>query len=96
MTLQGPFSSRTQVQRHQVANDFPQTARIGLLHLVRDLVDRTYIGGWAAVIRELQRVARVTPVEYGSKCTEDFYLETVEELITNLFSWENSFRSLMR
>ncbi|MCA1575812.1 MAG: hypothetical protein LC794_00450 [Acidobacteria bacterium] len=87
MALPGPFSSRTQAKRHQIADDFPETARIGLLHLVRDLIDKGYIGGWPAVIRELQRIARATPVEYGSNRTEEFYVETVEELITAL-PWE--------
>jgi hypothetical protein len=90
MTNQVPFSFKTSARTYQVADDFPQTARIGLLHLVRNLVDKRYVGGWPAVIRELQRIARATPVEYGSNRTEDFYIETFEELLTAL-PWEKVF-----
>lgn len=90
MALQGPFSSRTQVQRHQIADDFPQTARMGLLHLVRNLVNRGYIGRWPVVLLEFQRIARTTPVQYSDNYTDEFYIQTAAELITNL-SWEKAY-----
>ena len=81
-----PFSARNSGKTNRIADDFPQTARIGLLHLIRDLVAREYVGGWRDVIRELQRIARTTPVEYPNR-TDDFYVEVSETLITNL-SWD--------
>lgn len=56
-----PFSARNRGAHAQIDNDCPETARIGLLHLLRGLVDQEYVGGWGAVVGELQRIARVTP-----------------------------------
>jgi len=84
MALQVPFSSKNAAKTYQIADDFPETARVGLLHLVRNLVDRRYVEDWPTVIRELQRIARATPLEYGRNRTEDFYIETFEEMITAL------------
>jgi hypothetical protein len=88
--FQIPFSVRTLAKSIQIADDFPQSGRIGLLHLIRELIAREYIEGWRGVIRELQRIGRITPVEYSNKLAPDFYIEVSETLITNL-SWEKVF-----
>jgi hypothetical protein len=87
--FQIPFSVRTLAKSNQIADDFPQTGRIGLLHLIRELIAREYIEGWRGVIQELQRIGRITPVEYPNR-TPEFYVETSETLITSL-SWEKVF-----
>ena len=87
--FQIPFSARSQAKPEPIGDDFPQTGRIGLLHLIRELIAREYIEGWRAVIRELQRIARYTPIEYSNR-TPEFYIETCETLITGL-SWEKVF-----
>ena len=56
-----PFSARNRGAHAQVANDCPETARIGLLHLLHRLVDRNFVEGWEEVVRELQRITRVKP-----------------------------------
>lgn len=53
-----PFSARNRGARTQIEHDFPDSARIGLLHLLRDLVELEYVGGWDSVTRELERIAR--------------------------------------
>jgi len=63
---QAPFSARNRGQHRQIDADFPDTARSGLLHLLFDLVDRSYVADWVAIARELQRIARLTPVGYNS------------------------------
>jgi hypothetical protein len=87
--FQLPFSARTPGKINRIADDFPQTGRIGLLHLVRELVARKYVEGWEDVIRELQRIARTTPVEYPNE-PDDVYIELTEKLIAGL-SWEKVF-----
>lgn len=61
-----PFSIRSQGPHEHIENDFPVSARIGLLHLLDELVEMQYVSGWIAVSRELQKIARVSPVDYGS------------------------------
>ena len=61
-----PFSARHRGQHHQIDGDCPATARNGLLHLLFDLVQKEYVGGWGAIARELQRIGRLSPVEYNS------------------------------
>lgn len=68
---QVPFSARNRGQHRQIDNDFPSSARTGLMHLMLDLVEREYVTGWHAVARELQRIARLPPVEYNSSSVSD-------------------------
>lgn len=56
-----PFSSRNRGAETQIDNDFPRTARTGLLHLLTDLVRRGYVRDWTAVAAELQRINRNEP-----------------------------------
>src|SRR5579884_3602811 len=59
--LTSPFSSRNRGAHSQIDNDFPESARIGLLHIIHSLVERQYMSGWEGIARELQRIARVPP-----------------------------------
>lgn len=65
MLLPPPFSARIRGTHRQIDSDFPTTARVGLLHLLFDLVEKRYIDGWAAVARELHRLGRLMPVDYN-------------------------------
>ena len=56
-----PFSARNQRARSQIDNDCPETARIGLLHILHRMVEKDYASGWREVIAELQRIGRVMP-----------------------------------
>jgi hypothetical protein len=56
-----PFSARYRGPQAQINNDCPETARIGLLHLLRQLVDKDYVEDWKAIATELQRIARFKP-----------------------------------
>lgn len=51
-------------QHHQITDDFPPSARTGLLHLLFDLVERRYIPSWSVVARELHRIGRLPLIEY--------------------------------
>ena len=61
-----PFSSRNRAGRSQIDNDCPASARTGLLHLLVDAVEKRYVANWCAIARELQRIARLSPVPYSS------------------------------
>jgi hypothetical protein len=90
-TAQAPFSARNRGTHRKVDNDFPPSARIGLLHLLFVLSDRDYIGGWATVARELQRIGRVPPVEYDASSVKDNQKikNDVEQLVLNL-AWDKA------
>jgi hypothetical protein len=53
-----PFSARNRGAFAQIDNECPQTTRNGLLHLVRALVEKEYVGNWDAVLAELRRIGR--------------------------------------
>lgn len=59
-----PFSARNRGPHRQIDSDFPPSARIGLMHLLSNLVEQRYIAGWPAAAKELQRIARLSPATY--------------------------------
>jgi len=56
-----PFSQRFAGGEPWISNDFPESARVALLHLLHDLVDREYVDGWASIDKEVRRIARHDP-----------------------------------
>ncbi|MDF3036214.1 MAG: hypothetical protein K0S28_1488, partial [Paucimonas sp.] len=87
--LAPPFSARHRGPHRQIDNAFPTTARNGLLHVLLDLVEKDYVANWSAIARELQRIARLSPVEYNnskSNSTAQAKADT-EEILAQL-SWE--------
>lgn len=75
-----PFSARYQAHA-QVDNDFPETARIGLLHLIYRSVQKNYVDGWTSVSGELKRVARLRP---------DADIES-DQILLNQLTWDKVF-----
>jgi hypothetical protein len=73
-----PFSARNRGAQPQIDNDFPESARIGLIHLIDRLVSKRYVEDWQAINGELKRIARVLP---GMKMNAD-------ELLLLQLSWE--------
>ncbi len=69
MTVKPPFSRRI-VSSQWVQDDFPDSARIALLHLLHDLVDRRYVHGWIEIDREMRRINREDPQIYDSQKVE--------------------------
>jgi len=84
--LQIPFSARTRARSTFIEEEFPQTGRMGLLHLIRELVDKGYVRGWEEVIQELERIGRTEAGFYVNK-TAGVYFQVAQELITDL-SWD--------
>ena len=68
-----PFSARIRLEKNRVEEDFPQSARTGLLHLLGDLVERDYVYGWITVAKEIGRIARATPQYYLPHSSADLF-----------------------
>lgn len=66
-----PFSARNRGQNQHIDDSFPESARVALLHLLYDLEERSFVGGWPAIARELQRVGRHPPVSYDPSSVPD-------------------------
>lgn len=77
-----PFSARARGTHRQIDNDFPESGRVGLLHLLHELVRKRYVEDWGEVVRELARIARIPPSELGRRGEQE-----AEEILHGL-SWE--------
>ena len=84
-----PFSARNRRDTAQIDGNFPDTARILVLHLLSGGIRRGYLEGWAAVALEIQRIARVPPQMY-SRPDSSAALESVEEILKTL-PWERMY-----
>jgi hypothetical protein len=65
MAVKPPFSRHVVGAQAWVQNDFPESARTALLHLLHDLVDRKYVDDWIDIDKEARRIAREAPQEYN-------------------------------
>ncbi|HJV84147.1 MAG TPA: hypothetical protein VJ698_01625 [Noviherbaspirillum sp.] len=92
MAAAPPFSARNRGPHQQIDGAFPSTARNGLLHLLLDLIEKNYVAGWCAVARELQRIARLPPVEYNeSKVTSISQAKADAEVALTDLGWEKTY-----
>jgi hypothetical protein len=81
-----PFSARNRGVHVRINNDFPASARVGLLHLLGDLIGKNYIGSWPEVAKELQRIARLERVDYAH--FENLAAESASKTILLELRWE--------
>jgi hypothetical protein len=65
-----PFSARNRREKVWIEEDFPGSARTGLLHLLNYAVEMNYLSGWPGVARELGRIARVPPRDYDASSVQ--------------------------
>lgn len=83
-----PFSARNNPQSKQLDNQFPETAKNGLAHLLFDLIDKNYVSGWPAVAKELQRIGRLPPEQFDPNKTADYQqAQNISIQIINELSW---------
>lgn len=89
---QSPFSARNKGAHRQIDADFPLSAKVGLIHLLLDLIERDYVDGWVVIAKELQRIARILPVEYNSMKvgTSRQAKQDAEDALTAL-SWDRTY-----
>lgn len=64
-----PFSARVRGTHRQIDSDFPASARVGLLHLLAELIEKGFIDNWIPFARELQRLGRLSPIQYDRQAT---------------------------
>ncbi len=87
-----PFSARNRKQHRQIDNEFPETARTGLLHLLFDLVSKRYVAGWPELATELQRLGRLPPVGYNSSSVSSTQKARDDAgTALNLLSWDRTY-----
>lgn len=86
---QPPFSARDRRERTWIVGDFPATARIGLLHVLADAIERQYLRDWSIVIEELDRIARLGPVNYN-----DYRGKTISTIEKARLETEHKLRAL--
>jgi hypothetical protein len=87
-----PFSARNRGAHRQIDNAFPNSARNGLLHILFDLIEKEYVGGWSAVARELQRLARLSPVEYNNSSGSSIQKAKVDaESTLSALTWDKTY-----
>jgi AbiJ N-terminal domain 4 len=68
MSVKPPFSRRVvSSSQSWIQDDFPESARTALLHLLHDLIDRNYVGDWIDINKEARRIAREVPGVYDRK-----------------------------
>lgn len=88
---QVPFSARHQAKRLRIDQDFPETARVGLLHVIHDLVGKEYVDGWAVLATELRRIAREPPVSYNSSIASIQRAQADVAAIVSTMQWAKVF-----
>jgi hypothetical protein len=84
-----PFSSRNRGPHAQIDRDFPQSARIGLLHLLHEGLRKNYLAGWPEIATELQRIARVGPMPYRPGSSDEARAHA-EDILKKL-SWDRAY-----
>lgn len=91
MAVKPPFSRRS-IGSQWVQDDFPNTARNALNHLLHDLVDREYIDGWIDIDKEARRIAREKPLIYDRQVVASIKEARIStENIVQSLSWEKVF-----
>ena len=70
-TSSSPFSVRNRREGNWIDQDFPASARNGLLHVLSDAIRRNFLPGWPAAGVELRRLARASPREYDYRSVDD-------------------------
>ncbi|QNI32132.1 hypothetical protein H7849_24575 [Alloacidobacterium dinghuense] len=88
-TVPPPFAARNRREKAWIEEDFPSSARTGLLHLLNEAVGKDYLSGWHIVAKELRRIARTPVRNYRPN-----YVPSIEqaekdaETFLNQIGWE--------
>ncbi len=84
-----PFSARSRREKSWIEEDFPATARNGLLHVLSESVEKDYLRDWFVVARELRRIARVAPSTYDEGSIEGMRKARSDvEIHLNQLDWD--------
>lgn len=92
MAVTPPFSRRISGSQW-VQNDFPESARIALFHLLYNLVRQHYVNDWISLDLELRRIARLKPIDYyavNDLSAPEVAESSAMDLLNNL-TWDKAF-----
>ena len=86
---QPPFSARIRREKNWIEEEFPDSARIGLLHLLNQAIDMDHVAGWTVVAKEFNRIARAAPRDYDPHRVEAIKQARYDaEVCLNQLDWE--------
>jgi hypothetical protein len=86
---QPPFSVRNRQEKAWIEEDFPVSARTGLLHLLNEAVNSFYLSGWHVIAKELRRIARAPLGNYDPRSVPSIKEARDDtEIYLNMISWE--------
>jgi hypothetical protein len=87
-----PFSARNRREKGWIEEDFPESARVGLLHLLNEAVETGYLSGWHVVAKEVGRIARGKVRQYSTSSVESLKEARLDsEVYLNQLGWEKVF-----
>jgi hypothetical protein len=86
---QPPFSARNRRGKAWIEEEFPASARTGLIHLLNEAVSRYSVPGWQVIAKELRRITRAPLRDYDPRSIPSMKeaREDVEIYVSNL-GWE--------
>ena len=86
---QSPFSVRNRREKVWIEDDFPFSARTGLLHLLNEAINGHYVSGWHVVASELRRIVRAPIRSYHPRSVPSIEeAERDAEMYLNELAWE--------
>jgi ribosomal protein S12 methylthiotransferase accessory factor YcaO len=84
-----PFSARNRREKNWIEENFPASARNGLLHVLNEAIEKDYLRGWLVAAKELRRIARVTPQQYSDTSVESIKKARFDvESLLNQLDWD--------
>jgi hypothetical protein len=87
-----PFSARNRRERNWIEEDFPATARNGLLHVLSEAIEKSFLRDWFVVAKELRRIARVSPADYNETSVQSIKQARFDaETQLNQLDWDRSY-----
>jgi hypothetical protein len=87
-----PFSARNRREKNWIEEDFPTTARNGLLHVLSEAIERNFLRDWLVVAKELRRIARVSPADYNATSVQSIRQARYDsEAQLNQLDWDRSY-----
>lgn len=87
-----PFSSRNRRERNWIEEDFPATARNGLLHVLSEGIEKNYLRDWIVVAKELGRMARFAPEDYDESSVKGIkQARLATEALLGQLDWDRSY-----
>lgn len=87
-----PFSARNRREKTWIEEDFPATARNGLLHVLGEAIEKNFLRDWIVVAKELGKIARVSPADYNDTLVQSIKQARLDaEMWLNQLEWDRSY-----